>query len=151
MEFLFIGLIIILDQATKYLAKTRLMNEISIDLIQGYFSLTYVENRGAAFGIFRDKRFILIGLTSAIIIFMIYYLIKNKDMGKWLRISFVLIIGGAIGNLIDRIALGYVVDFFHFYIHDVFDYPVFNVADISVVCGTILLAINLLFSKEYQE
>lgn len=148
MEFLFIGLIIVLDQVTKYLAKTRLMDNINIDLIQGYFSLTYVENRGAAFGILRDKKFILVGITALIVAFMIYYLIKNKNMGKWMKISLVLIIAGAIGNLIDRVSLGYVVDFFHFYIKDIFDWPVFNVADISVVCGTILLAINLLFSKE---
>lgn len=148
MEFLFIGLIIVLDQVTKYLAKTRLMDNINIDLIQGYFSLTYVENRGAAFGILRDKKFILVGITALIVAFMIYYLIKNKNMGKWMKISLVLIIAGAIGNLIDRVSLGYVVDFFHFYIKNIFDWPVFNVADISVVCGTILLAINLLFSKE---
>jgi signal peptidase II len=140
--------IIVLDQITKYIAKIKLYSVSQIDLIKGFFSLTYVENRGAAFGIFRDKRIILVGFTAIVIAAMIFYLIKGKSMNRLLRISLTLIIAGAIGNLIDRISLGYVVDFFHLYIGSVVDWPVFNVADISIVCGTILLAINLLFSKE---
>jgi signal peptidase II len=148
MEFIYIALIIILDQVTKFLAKTRLYPNNDIELIPGIFDFTYVENRGAAFGIFQNMKFLLIGVTSVVIIFMIYYLIKNRHINKWITLSLILIIAGAIGNLIDRVYLGYVVDFFHFYIKGVFDFPVFNVADISVVCGTILLAINILLSKE---
>jgi signal peptidase II len=148
MVFLYIILIITLDQATKFLAKANFYPYNDLELIPGIFELTYLENRGAAFGMFRDKKFLLIGVTAIVIAFMIYYLIKNKDLSKWVKLSLILIIGGAIGNLIDRIYLGYVVDFFHFYVEGVFDFPVFNVADIGVVCGTILLSINLLFAKE---
>lgn len=148
MEFLYITLIIILDQVTKYIAKAKLMPVNNIDLIPGYFSLSYVENRGAAFGLFQNNKMLLVGVTSVVIIVIIYYLLKNRNMNKYLRASLIMITAGAIGNLIDRVLLGYVIDFFHFYIKDVFDWPVFNVADISVVCGTILLSMVLLFVKE---
>jgi signal peptidase II len=148
MEFLYIALIIIADQFTKYIAKTRLMPLDNVDLIPGYFSLSYVENRGAAFGLFQNNKMLLVGVTAIVILFIFYYLIKNRGMNIYLKISLVMITAGAIGNLIDRIYLGYVVDFFHFYIKSAFDWPVFNVADISVVCGTILLSIVLLFVKE---
>jgi signal peptidase II len=78
----------------------------------------------------------------------VYYIIKYKDINKYFRLSLILIAAGAIGNLVDRITIGYVIDFFHFYIKDIFDWPVFNIADISVVCGTILLALNVIFIKE---
>jgi signal peptidase II len=148
MEFLYITLIVILDQVTKYIAKAKLMPVNNIDLIPGYFSLSYVENRGAAFGLFQNNKMLLVGVTSVVILIIIYYLLKNRNMNKYLRASLIMITAGAIGNLIDRVVLSYVIDFFHFYIKSAFDWPVFNVADISVVCGTILLSIVLLFVKE---
>lgn len=148
MSFLYIGLIVILDQVTKFLAKTNLKPINNVDLIPEIFSLSYVENRGAAFGIFKNNKILLIGVTTLVTIFIVYYIIKNKDTNKYFKVSLILIAAGAIGNLIDRITLGYVVDFFHFYIRDVFDFPVFNIADISVVCGTILLTLNMIFVKE---
>lgn len=149
MEFVYVSIIIILDQLTKFLAKSKLMPIGDITLIPGYFSFSYVENRGAAFGMFRNKKLLLVGVTAIIIFIMIYYLVKKRNMNKLLKIGFILIIGGAVGNLIDRIYLGYVVDYMHFYIKDIFDWPVFNVADISVVTGTILVAFTLLFTKDY--
>lgn len=139
--------LILFDQGTKYLAKFYFASGTDKSIIDGFFSLTYLENRGAAFGIFKDQKFILVGLTAIVIIGLTIYLFKGHTT-KPLRIALILIIGGAIGNLIDRVFLGYVVDFFHFYIEDVFNFPVFNIADISVVCGTILMAITILFSKE---
>lgn len=148
MEFLFIILIILLDQISKYATIIKLAPISSIEIINGILSFTYVENRGAAFGIFRGKKFYLIGITSMVVILMIYYLIKNNNVSKYFKLSLILIIGGAIGNLIDRIFRGYVVDFIHFYIKDIFDWPVFNFADICVVLGTILMAVIIIFSKE---
>jgi signal peptidase II len=147
MELFYISLIIFIDQVSKFLVKIKLKPIDNIDFINGYFSLTYVENRGAAFGIFRNKKILLVGITGIVIAVMLYYLMTNKRISKWVKISLILIIAGAIGNLIDRIYLGYVVDFMHFYIKS-HDFPVFNIADVSVVIGTILLAINLLFAKE---
>ena len=127
--------IIFFDQITKLLAQKNLQPIGNIDIIKGLFSLTYVENRGAAFGIFKNKKFLLVGITTGVVIAMI-------------RLSFILIIAGAIGNLIDRVYLSYVVDYFHLYIGSVFDWPVFNIADISVVTGTILLAVSIIFDKQ---
>lgn len=147
MELIYILLIVLIDRITKYYAGLKLM-EKAITIIPKCFELTYLENQGAAFGIFKNKKILLIGATIAIVAFMIYYLLKNRDMNKWMKLSFILIISGAIGNLADRISKGFVVDFFHFYLGKVFDFPVFNVADICIVCGTILLAVILLFIKE---
>jgi len=147
MEFIYIFLLIAVDQLTKYVARTGLDDRV-ITIIPACFEFTYLENRGAAFGIFQSRRFILIGLTSIVIVILIVYLLKKKHANPWMKASLILIIGGAIGNLIDRVANGYVVDFLHFYIGDVFDWPVFNFADICVVIGTMILAAVLLFTKE---
>lgn len=148
MYLFFISLIILFDQITKYFTRLNLSKIGSIELLPGYLSLTYVENTGAAFGIFREKKFILVGITSIIILAMIYVLYTNKNLNKYMKIALTLIIAGAIGNLIDRVYFGFVTDFIHMYIKNIFDWPVYNVADISVVCGTVLLAINILLMKE---
>ncbi|MEG2338027.1 MAG: signal peptidase II [Clostridium sp.] len=145
---LMIFILVLLDQGSKYLANVTLKGESDIVLVKGLFSLTYLENRGAAFGMFQNNKFILVGLTSLVIIGLIIFLYKEKRLTKTLKISIILIIGGAIGNLIDRVFLGYVIDYFHFYITDIFDWPVFNIADICVVIGTGLMAISILFAKD---
>ncbi|MEF9933694.1 MAG: signal peptidase II [Clostridium sp.] len=145
---LMIFILVLLDQGSKYLANVTLKGQSDIVLVKGLFSLTYLENRGAAFGMFQNNKFILVGLTSLVIIGLIIFLYKEKRLTKTLKISIILIIGGAIGNLIDRVFLGYVIDYFHFYITDIFDWPVFNIADICVVIGTGLMAISILFAKD---
>lgn len=147
---IWILLIVIFDQASKYICKFYFEGAHDKVILDGLFSLTYLENKGAAFGIFQNKKFILVGLTALIIIGLIIYLYKVNVKGA-LKIALILIIGGAIGNLIDRVFLGYVIDFLHFYVADVFNWPVFNFADVSVVCGTILMAGVLLFSKDEKE
>jgi signal peptidase II len=110
-------------------------------LIKNFFALTYVENKGAAFGAMQGARWFFVILTFVLCGGIIYYLNKReKTKGKdmLLRAVVVLVVGGAIGNLIDRIIRGYVVDFLDFYIFG-YNYPVFNVSDICVVCGAILL------------
>lgn len=148
MEFILTIAIIFFDQLTKLIAQKNLQPIGNIDIIKGFFSLTYVENRGAAFGIFKNKKFLLVGITTAVVVAIIVFLIRNKNLNKLLRISFILIIAGAIGNLIDRVYLSYVVDYLHLYIGSVFDWPVFNIADMSVVTGTILLAVSIIFDKQ---
>jgi signal peptidase II len=148
MEFIIAIIIIILDRITKYAAKGFWFPDKSMDIIRNYLSFTYLENRGAAFGIFKNKKFLLVGVTTLVVIFLIYYLYKNRSMSRLLKIGLTLIIAGAIGNLIDRVAFSYVVDFIYFHVKDIFDWPVFNFADISVVCGSIILALCLLLGKE---
>ncbi len=138
--------IVIVDQATKYFAQNHLQYVDTIPLIQDVFHLTYRRNTGAAFSIMRDKQTLLIAMTSIIIIILIWYLLKITDDSDvvLLKIPLTFIIGGALGNLIDRIKLNYVIDFFDF---NLINYPVFNIADIFIVVGTFLLAYAVIFKK----
>lgn len=133
-----------LDQYSKFIALTHLKPVGNIKVIDGWFDFTFVENRGAAFGILEGQRWFFVILTIAVTIGVIMYLLKMKEKDaahNFLRFSFVLILSGAWGNAIDRLLRGYVVDYFEF---TFINYPVFNVADIYVVAGTILLAVLLL-------
>lgn len=147
-EILIVSLIIAADQFTKHLAVSHLRDIDSIEIVKGVFSLTYVENRGAAFGILQNQRWFFILLTCLICIGMTYFLISQANISLVLRISLAMVLGGAIGNLIDRVRLGYVVDMLHF---TLIDFPVFNIADCFVVSGTILLAFYVLFMEGKNE
>ena len=136
---------IVVDQVTKIIAFHHLKPVGSIEIIQSVFSLTFVENRGAAFGILQGARWFFVIMTVLVVIGLIMYYIKLPREGKvytWLRVSLVMILAGAIGNFIDRFRQGYVIDFFH---ATFIDFPVFNIADIYLVCGTILLSILTIF------
>ena len=137
--------LIVIDQISKYLALNNLANIGSIPIIENIFHLTYVENRGAAFGMFQNNQIVFIIVAVFASIVGLYYIYKKK-LNLLGNISILLIISGAIGNLIDRVRLGFVVDYFDF--RFIWDY-VFNVADIFVVVGTILLCIYIIvFEKD---
>jgi signal peptidase II len=142
MFFIVLFAVVALDQLTKYLAIVYLQPASTVPVINRFFYLTYVENTGAAFGILRDKTWLLSILTIVIIIAAILYIFKSRMLAPIVKISMALIVAGAMGNLIDRIRLGYVIDFFDFTV-----WPVFNIADISVVIGTAILVFVLLFDK----
>lgn len=142
--------IVLIDQATKYLAIIRLKDKQPIFIINNFLQLKYVENRGAAFGILQNKQMPLIILTFLILIGIIYYLYKNRKLKKISKISLWGIIGGSIGNLIDRIRLNFVVDFIDVNFWGYYDFPVFNLADSFLVVFTILLSI-LVFTEKYER
>lgn len=144
MEFLIVLVGIILDRITKIWALRSLATGNDITVIKNLFAFSYLENRGAAFGIFQNRVLPLAIMTSLVIVGMVYYLVKYKPVSKLLRYSLALIIAGALGNLIDRLAYRFVVDFILLHYKDVYYYPTFNVADMFVVVGTILLAICIL-------
>ncbi|MGY0375201.1 signal peptidase II [Clostridium sp. JNZ J1-5] len=144
MEILLVFLGISLDRISKIWALKSLKTGNDIVVIDNFFSFQYLENRGAAFGIFQGKVFLLTAVTLLVVIGMIYYLIKYKPDSKVLRLSFALIISGAIGNLYDRVFYKYVVDFILLHYRDIYYFPTFNVADMLVVVGTFLLAICVL-------
>ena len=134
-----------LDQFSKYLAVSKLKPLENVTVIDGFFDLTFVENRGAAFGILNGQRWFFILITIAVTIGVLIYLVKavkKNEVPKFLIFSIVLILAGAWGNAIDRLFRGYVVDYFEF---TFINYPVFNVADIYVVVGTIVMALILIF------
>ena len=134
----------IADQATKYMALTRLKQVGSVTFIDGFMDFTFVENRGAAFGILDGKVWLLLIMAVAICVVIIAAMLKMPDTReyKWLKWSLMLILAGAVGNVADRLFRGYVIDFFEF---TFIKWPVFNMADIYVVIGTIAMAILVLF------
>ncbi len=144
LEIIAVIILVGLDQWTKYLTILHLKQRPDdIQIIEGIFELTYVENTGAAFGMLKNGVIFLIVIVSIVIIAVIVYKrkIPRTRYYRPLHILTVFILAGAFGNLIDRIRLRYVVDMFHFYW---FEFPVFNVADIYVTCSAILLMILLL-------
>lgn len=148
--FLFIA-ILVLDQWTKSLAVLHLKGQSPIHIIDNHLSLLYVENRGAAFGLLQDRRLFFIVISTVVIGFLIYYLQKNVHKhGILANLAIVILIAGALGNLIDRIRLSYVVDFIALKFGGLMNFPVFNIADIAVVCGAGLLIFMMLFTKEFS-
>jgi signal peptidase II len=131
--------VLVIDQLTKWLVATKMSLYESIPLIQGVFYITSHRNRGAAFGILQNQQWLFITVTLVVIAFLLVYLHRLGRERSWASWSFALILGGAAGNLLDRVRLGEVVDFFDFrLIH----YPIFNVADSAIVFGVILLVID---------
>lgn len=137
-------ILFIIDQATKYIALTKLKPLGSVTFIDGFMDFTFVENRGAAFGILNGRVWLLLVIAAVICIAIIAAMLKmpNTKEYKWLKWSLMLILAGAIGNVADRLFRGYVVDFFEF---TFIKWPVFNMADIYVVIGTIVIAVLVLF------
>jgi len=136
-----IGFLLVLDQFTKSLILKKLTWGQSLPVITNIFHLTLVSNKGSAFGILRGTSAIFIIISFLLIIFIILSLKKRSGYFslKSVRFAFALILSGALGNLIDRIRFGYVVDFLDFRI-----WPVFNIADSTITIGAILLGIQLL-------
>ena len=144
-------ILILLDQFTKYLAVQHLLPlQGGKILIPGVFRLLYLENRGSAFGMLQNKQtfFIIFTIIVLVAILIVYSHMPQTARMLFLRIDLVLIFAGAIGNFIDRIRQGFVVDFLYF---ELIDFPIFNVADIYVTVGCILLILLLLFYYKDEE
>lgn len=144
--FAIIPVIVILDQWSKYLAVKYLEPIGSYPLVKGFLHLTFVKNDGAAFSIFSNKQLFLILATSVVICLVLGLLYKAVQQPSiWLPLALAMIAGGAIGNLIDRMRLNYVVDYFEF---KFVNFAIFNVADVFITLGTILLCVLLLFKGD---
>lgn len=142
------AVLLISDQLTKLWAETALKSG-SIPFIPKVLDFTYVQNRGIAFGMLQDMHYIIIPLTIAIMALCIFLAVKAYRKGKKIEtLSLVLIVSGAVGNVIDKIRLGYVVDF----IHTLFmDFPVFNLADVFICIGAGLLFVYILFFDKEEK
>jgi signal peptidase II len=141
---LFVGLVVGIDQFTKLLAVRYLAPLREVVLIDGVFSLLYLENTGMAFGLFQGGRWVLIGITVVIMGLLIYYYVtlpKTRFI-KIYKILFLMIIGGALGNFGDRLLRGFVVDFFYF---SLINFPVFNMADVFLVVSVVVLIFLTIF------
>jgi len=135
---------LILDYITKIWALDTLKGKPDITIIKGFFDLSYLENRGAAFGIFQGRVYLLAAVTLIIIGVFFFYYLRTKKKTLLFTVSTALILTGALGNLIDRLRYGFVVDFISWHWKDAYYFPTFNVADICITIGTGLLVIYIL-------
>ncbi|MBR5445472.1 MAG: signal peptidase II [Clostridia bacterium] len=133
-----------LDQWTKYLAVTHLKSIDTMPLIEDILHLTYLENRGAAFGMLANHRWVFMILSTVSIVLLLVWIFRDAPKSWWIRTAAAMIIGGGIGNMIDRVALGYVVDFI-----DVraIDFYVFNTADSFVCVGCAMVFVWTLYME----
>lgn len=141
-------MLLFLDQFTKYLASAHLKDGGPLILIPGIFQLHYLENRGAAFGMMQGmKLWFVIGTILLLgIIIVLYWRSPMESKFKWARLTMIFLTAGALGNLVDRLRLNYVVDFFYF---ELINFPIFNVADIYVTCGMcLLILLGFFYYKE---
>ncbi len=147
--------ILILDQWTKYLVQKKLHLYQSVEVIKGFFNLVHVRNKGGAFGILGGARgepfsslFIVVSLVAIGVI--LYFFIKVKEREKSFIFSLSLVLSGAIGNLIDRIIFGEVVDFLDFHLFS-YHWPAFNIADSAITLGIALMAFKLIFQDHKKR
>jgi signal peptidase II len=165
---IFVAGVFFLDQISKAIVKYTMQLGDPIPVLGSFFQLTYVENSGMAFGIHVDNRILFTLLSVFALIIVVYYLIKSRKEHPLLQIALSLILGGALGNIFDRILHGKVVDFLDFEFFNIslptvnflfLDFqgyhmtrwPVFNIADSAVTCGMLLIAISVLFVKETSK
>lgn len=154
-KFIFIDLVltfflILADQFTKFLAVKNLKDQAPYIIMDGIFELRYLENRGAAFGIMQGQKLFFILISIIVLLGICYIFIKIPEEKKYNNFHYllVLIASGAVGNMIDRIRLGYVIDFFYFIL---IDFPIFNMADIYVSVACVLLAILMFFVYKEED
>jgi len=148
---LLVAATLVLDRWTKVLIQKRFDLNESISVIDGFFNITYVRNTGVAFGIFSSisspaKSVLLSVFTACAAVLVVTYSVRSPARNRLLQIALGLILGGALGNLYDRLAYGYVVDFLEFYAGS-YHWPSFNVADSAISIGVGLLAIEIIRSE----
>ena len=142
------AVVIVLDQITKYMVAGNMLLYEDIPVISGFFHITYVQNTGMAWSMLSGQQ-ILLSLAAAVAIGVMLWVLITRKPGILVRISLGLMIGGAAGNLIDRLLLNHVRDFLNFYIFG-YDFPVFNIADVALCIGVAFLILDS-FLEERKE
>ena len=147
--------VVIIDQWTKWLAETKLTFHEPVPVIEPFLNWTLAYNYGAAFSFLADaggwQKWFFSGLALLMSLFLIGYLIKAPRTAKLLSTGLALVLGGAIGNLIDRLLHGHVIDFIHVHNADVWHYPIFNIADMGISIGVAMIVIDMLFLEKKRE
>jgi len=138
--------IFVIDQVVKHLVRGNLAFGESVPVIGGLLNLTHITNTGAAFGIMGNFTWLLVVLSILIIAGVIYIIALRKITCGWQKWGLAFTLGGALGNLFDRIVLGSVVDFLD--ISPLFNFPVFNIADVFIVMGAIILIVTIIFMRK---
>lgn len=142
---------IILDRITKIWAVNTLSGGYEIIIIQNYLSFLYTENKGAAFSIFENKTELLTITSIVVMCIIVFFAFKYRSGNIFIRISLALIISGALGNLVDRVKYKHVIDFISVHYRNIYYFPIFNLADVMVVIGTLILVLYLLRDEKYEN
>ena len=148
-------LVLIIDQWTKWLAETKLTFQEPVSVIEPILNWTLAYNYGAAFSFLADaggwQKWFFAILALVMSVFLIGYLIKAPRQAKLLSLGLALVLGGAVGNLIDRLLHGHVIDFIHVHYADAWHYPIFNIADMGISIGVALIVIDMLFLEKKRQ
>lgn len=148
---LFTVIFVFIDQITKGIVNIVMNVNESISVISSFFNITYVHNYGAAFSMFSGSRYLLILFTIIALNLIFLLLIRNKELNKFEIVVYSMLIGGIIGNLVDRVMFGYVIDFLDFTIFGC-KFAIFNIADSCIVISVILLVIQeVLYAKNRRR
>lgn len=146
--FIIAAVVVIVDQLVKFFVRSSVPLYSTTTLIPGLINLTYYQNTGAAFSILRDSTWLLTLISLVISAVLLYIMLRRPLPHRFGQVTLALILGGAVGNLIDRFFFGYVVDMFQL---GFMNFPVFNVADMSLVCGGVLLCVYILFFYDKKD
>lgn len=153
--FIIAFLVLIADQASKAWATAKLQLVDTMEIIPDFFRFTYARNRGVAFSLFADSQFetkwILAGISTIAAIGVGYYLVRSGTNSRRLNLALSFLLAGIVGNLIDRVRLGEVVDFIDFHWYEKYTWPTFNVADAAICVGAVLLAVEMLREEKVSQ
>lgn len=153
LRYAIVAVIVVLDQITKIWADSSLVMYEQV-AVTGFFNITKAYNYGAAFSFLNDaggwQRWLFTGISLVVSIVLTVWLYRMSKQERWLSLSIALILGGAVGNLIDRVWYGYVVDFIQVYWNTSY-FPSFNIADAAISCGTVILLVITLFEKNDSD
>jgi signal peptidase II len=149
-------LILAIDHMTKWIARATLESNQPIELISGYLRLSYVHNSGVAFGLFDKvdspwKPYVLAAMAVVAVVLILLYSMHMPSDRNLLQFALAVTMGGILGNFLDRVIRGYVVDFIEFHIHEAFYWPTFNVADSAITIGIALLLIDTVKNPSLEE
>ena len=154
--YLITFLIIVIDQAAKWFVRAKLRSDLPIEIMPGYLRLSYWQNSGVAFGLFDDmssawKPYVLAAMAIVAVAVIVIYSLRVPASRKLLQLALAVMTGGILGNFIDRIVRGYVIDFIDFHIHSSFSWPTFNIADSTITIGIALLLIDTVLNPATEE
>src|SRR5215510_13556942 len=143
------------DQWTKHWAMISLKPVVLIDVIEGFFRLTYATNRGVAFSMFAESemnvRLIFATISTIAALFVLIYMLRTPAAKLRMNMALSLLLAGIIGNLIDRVRLGEVIDFLDFHLGESYTWPTFNIADAAICFGAVLLALEMLREERVSK
>ncbi len=148
-DYVIIAVLIIVDQLTKLYISSSMQLHQSIEVIRGFFHITYTRNSGAAWSMLEGQKYFFIIAAAVACVAILIYLHKN-NCGLWEKLGLTLIVAGALGNVIDRIRLSEVIDFLDFYIFG-YDFPVFNFADCCITVGSAIVILTVFLERKVEE